>query len=171
MRATPREFRAAATSRSRSDGECAQGLIDVRETHDEAHGPSGLDCDAGAAGRGLRARSCPSRPQCRGLIEEGLASWDGAQLAGHLTANGERFDPAAMTAAHRTLAFNTCVRVKVVLTGRVTEVRINDRGPFVAGRIIDLSEAAARALGTQSQAQAPAAVQPLGPPAQPCVNL
>ncbi len=88
------------------------------------------------------------------LGEQGLASWYGAELAGHLTANGEKFDPAALTAAHRTLPFGTCVRVELVSSGRFVEVRINDRGPFVSGRIIDLSEGAARALGTLSQAPA-----------------
>lgn len=89
-----------------------------------------------------------------GPDEEGLASWYGAELAGHPTANGELFDPGAMTAAHRTLPFNTCVRVELVSSGRAIEVRINDRGPFVSGRVIDLSEAAARALGTLAQGAA-----------------
>jgi rare lipoprotein A len=79
-------------------------------------------------------------------IAEGLASYYGGALRGHRTANGERFDPAAFTAAHRTLAFGTCVRVENAENGRSVRVRINDRGPFVQGRIVDLSEAAARAL-------------------------
>ncbi len=94
------------------------------------------------------------------LAEQGLASWYGAELAGHVTANGEKFDPAAMTAAHKTLPFGTCVRVELVSSGRFVEVRINDRGPFVSGRIIDLSEGAARALGTLSQAPAPVRLRP-----------
>lgn len=94
------------------------------------------------------------------LAEQGLASWYGAELAGHVTANGEKFDPEAMTAAHKTLPFGTCVRVELVSSGRFVEVRINDRGPFVSGRIIDLSEGAARALGTLSQAPAPVRLRP-----------
>ncbi len=91
------------------------------------------------------------RPEQVDSREEGLASWYGAELAGHVTANGEKFDPTAMTAAHRSLAFGTCVRVELVAESRFIEVRINDRGPYVNGRIIDLSEAAARALGTWSK--------------------
>ena len=80
-------------------------------------------------------------------LGEGLASFYGAGLQGNLTANGERFDKEQLTAAHRTLRFGTCVSVFSVSTGRSVDVRINDRGPFVGGRIIDVSEAAARELG------------------------
>jgi rare lipoprotein A len=75
---------------------------------------------------------------------EGLASFYGS---GQQTANGERFNPRALTAAHRTLPFGTKVRVTNVRSGRAVTVRINDRGPFVPGRVIDLSEAAAEELG------------------------
>jgi rare lipoprotein A len=78
---------------------------------------------------------------------EGLASFYGAGLHGRPTANGERFDKEALTAAHKTLPFNTCVEVTSLSNGRSVRVRINDRGPYVGGRIIDLSEAAARELG------------------------
>jgi rare lipoprotein A len=75
---------------------------------------------------------------------EGLASFYGNDLH---TASGERFNPRAMTAAHRTLPFGTKVRVTNVRSGRAVTVRINDRGPFVPGRVIDLSQAAAEELG------------------------
>ncbi|TMA21652.1 MAG: septal ring lytic transglycosylase RlpA family protein [Deltaproteobacteria bacterium] len=75
-----------------------------------------------------------------------MASYYGGALRGNRTASGERFDPDAFTAAHRTLAFGTCLRVENLDNGRSVEVRINDRGPFVQGRIVDVSEAAARAL-------------------------
>ena len=78
---------------------------------------------------------------------EGLASYYGAGLHGRPTANGERFDKEALTAAHKTLPFGTCVEVTSLTNGRSVRVRINDRGPYVGGRIIDLSEAAARRLG------------------------
>lgn len=65
--------------------------------------------------------------------------------------SGGRFNPRAMTAAHRTLPFGTRVRVTHTRTGRSVNVRINDRGPFIAGRIIDLSEAAARVIGLSGQ--------------------
>lgn len=77
----------------------------------------------------------------------GLATWYGDAFAGKRTANGERFDPRAMTAAHRTLPFHTWVEVRRVDTGRSVRVRINDRGPFGdARRVIDLSRGAAAAL-------------------------
>jgi len=79
----------------------------------------------------------------------GLASWYGAEQGGHRTANGERYDPTALTAAHNTLAFGTLLRVTSLATGRSVTVRINDRGPG-HGRLIDLSEAAARRLGTHA---------------------
>lgn len=76
--------------------------------------------------------------------QSGTASWYGS---GHRTANGEHFNPNGLTAAHRTLPFGTRVRVENRQTGRSVVVRINDRGPFVHGRIIDLSRGSARALG------------------------
>jgi rare lipoprotein A len=79
-------------------------------------------------------------------FSEGLASYYGDAFRGRPTASGEPFDPDALTAAHRTLPFGTCLRVESVASGRSVEVRINDRGPFVKDRIVDLSEAAARSL-------------------------
>lgn len=76
----------------------------------------------------------------------GMASYYGSQFAGNLTANGERFDPKKMTAAHRTLPFGTRVLVTNLKNGRHVTVRINDRGPFVDSRIIDLSRGAAKRL-------------------------
>jgi rare lipoprotein A len=79
--------------------------------------------------------------------EVGIASWYGPGFHGRRTASGERFNTQAMTAAHKTLPFGTRVRVTSAATGKEVVVRINDRGPFIAGRIIDLSRAAALALG------------------------
>lgn len=76
----------------------------------------------------------------------GNASWYGQALAGRKTANGERFDPNAFTAAHNTLKMGTWVEVRRVDTGRTVRVRINDRGPHAAGRIIDVSRRAAEDL-------------------------
>lgn len=78
--------------------------------------------------------------------EEGMASWYGPGFAGNLTANGERFRPCKRTAAHKTLPFDSRVRVTNLDNGRTVVVRINDRGPYVDGRIIDLSKGAARVL-------------------------
>src|SRR5580693_2565197 len=79
-------------------------------------------------------------------VEEGVASWYGVPFNGRRTSNGEIYDMHTFTAAHRTLPFNTVVRVTNLTNGKQTEVRINDRGPFVANRIIDLSLAAAQAI-------------------------
>jgi len=76
-----------------------------------------------------------------------IATYYGREFAGHRTASGERFNPAGMTAAHRTLRFGTRVRVTNSHNGRSVVVRINDRGPFVNGYAIDLSSGAARAIG------------------------
>jgi rare lipoprotein A len=81
------------------------------------------------------------------IFERGGASWYGIQFHQRKTANGERFDMTAMTAAHKTLPFNTRICVRSLVNGREVLVRINDRGPYSAGRIIDLSRAAADALG------------------------
>jgi rare lipoprotein A (peptidoglycan hydrolase) len=81
------------------------------------------------------------------FAETGIASWYGNQHQGRRTANGERFDMHALTAAHRSLPFGTILRVTNLRTGKAVVVRINDRGPYIRGRILDLSEAAGRALG------------------------
>ncbi len=83
-----------------------------------------------------------------GATEEGVATYYSSSLAGHRTASGDRYDPAQLTAAHRTWPFGTRVRVIRLGTGplRSVVVRVNDRGPFGGGRIIDLSLAAARQL-------------------------
>src|SRR3954466_15987288 len=80
-------------------------------------------------------------------IQSGGASWYGPGFHGKRTANGERFNTHALTAAHRSLPFGSRVQVTNERTGRSVVVRINDRGPFVGGRVIDLSKAAARAVG------------------------
>ena len=85
-----------------------------------------------------------------GAAQAQVATYYGEEFAGHRTASGERFNPGAMTAAHRTLPFGTRVRVTNSHTGRSVIVRINDRGPFVKGRSIDLSSGAARAIGMGS---------------------
>jgi len=79
--------------------------------------------------------------------ETGIASWYGPGFDGNYTANGEIYDMNEVSAAHKTLPFDTVVRVVELETGRSVVVRINDRGPFVEGRIIDLSKGAARELG------------------------
>jgi rare lipoprotein A len=79
--------------------------------------------------------------------QEGLASWYGGKFQGRQTASGEIFDTNEFTAAHKTLAFGTIVKVTSLENDKSTVVRINDRGPFIPGRIIDLSRAAAATIG------------------------
>ncbi|MDZ7683040.1 MAG: septal ring lytic transglycosylase RlpA family protein [Fodinibius sp.] len=79
-------------------------------------------------------------------IEEGMASWYGPNFHGKLTANGEKYDMYGLTAAHRTLPFNTVVKVKNLDNGESVQVRINDRGPYAKNRIIDLSKKAANKI-------------------------
>jgi rare lipoprotein A len=93
-----------------------------------------------------RHATAPAASGGTGYVEEGLASWYGEPYHGRPTASGPRYDMNEMTAAHRTLAFGTLVRVTNLENGRQAEVLINDRGPFVAGRIIDLSRAGAEAI-------------------------
>ncbi|MEA5579803.1 septal ring lytic transglycosylase RlpA family protein [Nodularia harveyana UHCC-0300] len=97
----------------------------------------------------------------RGILQ-GIASFYGRGFAGRPTATGERFNPEAMTAAHRTLPFGTRVRVTNTRNGRSVVVRINDRGPFIRGRIIDVSTGAARSLGMIRSGVAPVKVEVIG---------
>jgi rare lipoprotein A len=95
----------------------------------------------------------------------GLATWYGKKFAGKPTSNGERFDPRAMTAAHRKLPFGTWVEVRRVETGRSVRVRINDRGPWGDDRrIIDLSQAAAELLGIVAEGVARVELYVVGGP-------
>jgi rare lipoprotein A len=92
----------------------------------------------------------------------GMASYYGYDGSGSRTATGERFNPEGMTAAHRSLPFGTRVRVTNTRNGRSVVVRINDRGPFIRGRVIDLSVAAARILGMMGSGVAPVRIEVIG---------
>ena len=118
-----------------------------------------LGGDAGAreaaSGDGAQGLVEPQRPAL-GLrggrdLGRGMASWYGPGFHGRLTANGEKFDMHELTAAHKTLPFGTRVLVHNPRTGKEVVVRINDRGPFIKGRVIDLSKAAAKALGMKGR--------------------
>lgn len=107
-------------------------------------------CGTGSLPSDRRASGRPVLPPGVGLDsfdEVGQASWYGRPHHGQRTASGEVFDMNGLTAAHRTLPFGTRVRVTSFDNGRSVEVRINDRGPFARGRVIDLSYAAAQQLG------------------------
>lgn len=99
-----------------------------------------------------------------GRIFKGRASFYGRRFQGHKTASGERYDRHALTAAHRKLPFGTVVRVTNRRNGRSVKVRINDRGPFGGGRILDLSEAAARRLKMLRAGVVPVTVEVLSVP-------
>ncbi|HEY8571434.1 septal ring lytic transglycosylase RlpA family protein [Phenylobacterium sp.] len=94
--------------------------------------------------------------------EVGLASWYGRQHQGKPTANGERFDMNAVSGAHKTLPLPSIVEVTNLENGKRLKVRVNDRGPFVDGRIIDLSQEAARKLGFEKQGVAKVRVRYVG---------
>lgn len=94
---------------------------------------------------GCRTTTPP--PSTTPAVLQGVASWYGEEFAGRTTANGEIFDPAQLTAAHRTLPFGTVLDVTNPKTQQTVRVRVNDRGPFIGGRIIDLSYAAAQKIG------------------------
>jgi rare lipoprotein A len=122
-------------------------------------------------GLGLRPVCAESQPFSTQI---GMASWYGKEEQGKLTADGERFDRHQMTAAHRKLPFNTIVRVTNRENGREVEVRVNDRGPYVKNRVLDLSEAAAKALDMKTEGVTPVKIEVLrksAPPAAPGSTL
>ena len=100
----------------------------------------------------------------RGFQQEGLASWYGDKFHGRKTSSGEIYDMYAISAAHKTLPLGTYVRVTNLANGRSLDMRVNDRGPFVRGRIIDLSYAAALQLGVVGPGTAPVKIVALGTP-------
>jgi rare lipoprotein A len=104
----------------------------------------------------------PPAPAPVGYSEEGNASWYGAPFNGRRASNGEIYDMNKLTAAHRTLPFETVVRVTNLNNGKTTTVRITDRGPFVDNRIIDLSQAAAREIESIAPGVVPVRLEVLG---------
>jgi rare lipoprotein A len=103
------------------------------------------------------------RPSGVAGVYQGKASWYGKEQHGHATASGERFNMYEMTAAHRTLRMGTRVRVINLRNGRNVTVRINDRGPYSRGRVIDVSYAAARELGMLDSGVIPVRLEVLTP--------
>ena len=101
-------------------------------------------------------------PSAEGFVEEGIASWYGKDFHGRKTSNGEIYDMHGLTAAHKTLPMNVYLKVTNLDNGRTAVVRVNDRGPFVKSRIIDLSYAAASQLGVVGPGTAPVRVEALG---------
>jgi len=115
--------------------------------------PSAERTPAAEVGRPAQSpQSAPSAPEA--TAQTGIASWYDLRV-GHRTASGERFDPRAMTAAHRTLPFGTLVRVTNLANGRTITVEITDRGPQDRSRVIDVSRGAAEALGFTAKGVTP----------------
>ncbi len=125
-----------------------------------------------AAHGALLAAACATAPvqtprDWTSFRQEGEASWYGPNFHGKTTANGERYNMLRLTAAHQKLPFNTLVRVTNLSNGKIATVRINDRGPFLKGRILDLSYAAARALGASGAGVIPVRIEVVGKAAPP----
>ena len=102
------------------------------------------------------------RAHAHGFRQKGIASWYGKKFHGRKTANGEVYDMYGVSAAHKTLPFNTVVRTRNLDNGKVLDIRVNDRGPFVRGRIIDLSYGAAKKLGVAGPGTAKVEIVALG---------
>ncbi|NET73511.1 MAG: septal ring lytic transglycosylase RlpA family protein, partial [Sphaerospermopsis sp. SIO1G2] len=154
-----------------------QELVEINDTTKLADSTNNLAQDALQATNRLRRlignaapinkiANLPKRPQqiaSRNRLKfQGVASWYGYYWAGNKTANGEIYNPEGMTAAHRTLPMGTKVRVTNTRNGKSVILRINDRGPYIAGRIIDVSLGAARILGMVKSGLAPVRVEVLG---------
>ena len=115
----------------------------------------------GAAG--CAAVRAPAPPPITNGVQVGVASWYGPGFHGNRTANGEIYDQYELTAAHPSLPLGTCVMVTNLENGRAVQVRVNDRGPFVDGRAIDLSYAAARTIGMVGPGTVRVRIEVLGP--------
>ena len=130
-------------------------------------------CCVGALLAGCAAPQAAPRAHARtsstGKAAVGQASYYADMFNGRPTASGERFDNGRLTAAHRTLAFGTKVRVTNLANGRSVVVRVNDRGPFVKGRIIDLSQAAAKRIDMIRAGVVRVKVETISPPARRAV--
>ena len=120
---------------------------------------------APAPGLTPRPSTQPAPPV--GTAERGLASWYGHPYHGRPAADGEIYDMEKLVAAHRTLPFQTVVRVRNLINGKTVDVRIIDRGPFVEGRVIDLSHAAAKAIDLIGPGVAQVEITIVGTPAVP----
>jgi rare lipoprotein A len=129
------------------------GCVPIRQAIGPGGGPvsdvasASTETVTGKTGAGgLPASQRPNSDDWKGEME-GIASWYGEDFNGHLTASGEVYDMYEYTAAHKTLPMGTVVKVVNLENGMSTQVRVNDRGPFIEGRVIDLSRTAGRAIG------------------------
>lgn len=134
---------------------CAETALVVDQTKRITSGPPGKSTGVYKIGKPYRINGVWYYPgEDYGYSETGIASWYGPAFHGRPTANGEIFDMNALTAAHRTLPMPSMVRVTNLENGRAVVLRVNDRGPFAHGRIIDVSRRAAQLLGFERQGTA-----------------
>jgi rare lipoprotein A len=149
---------------------------ETTETSNNAEQPGGIERGSGAATKTPMTnapstsakRDIPaSNPAMRAYTEQGNASWYGIPFDGRRASNGEIYNMHKLTAAHRTLPFDTVVRVTNLSNGKSTVVRITDRGPFVDNRIIDLSMAAAREIDSIGPGVVPVRLEILSPGIDP----
>ena len=140
-------------------------VVDRRQPPPLAPAPAPPEnSEPAAAPSAKRPARTPVAPAPAGRVEEGNASWYGVPFDGRRASNGEIYDMNRMTAAHRTLPFDTMLRVTNLSNGRSATVRITDRGPFVENRIIDLSLAAARELDMVGAGVVPVRLEVLSGP-------
>src|SRR6185503_13653217 len=125
----------------------------------------GAGLAAAVVASGCALFRAPAPPPIEDGVQVGVASWYGPGFHGRRTASGEIYDQDGLTAAHQSLPFGTRVRVTNLDNGRAVDVRITDRGPFVGGRVIDLSRAAARVIGLIGPGVGPVRVEVLEPTA------
>lgn len=127
--------------------------------------PAGVTAKKGAAGTKpytIRGKTYYPLLSSHGFSEQGIASWYGKDFHGKKTANGERYDMYGTTAAHKLLPFGTMVKVTNKENGKSIVVRINDRGPFVANRVIDLTRTGAESIGMIARGTAPVILETQG---------
>lgn len=129
---------------------CGFGAAQAQQDFDDRE-PGGVAAIDAVAGASTPAFAAATVNDSRTWLQTGVASWYGDRFHGRKTASGEAFDMNALTAAHPKLAFGSWVRVRNLFNGRSVDVRINDRGPHIKQRVIDLSRAAAEALGLAGQ--------------------
>lgn len=125
----------------------SKSLSTTSKTSSSSSSKSSSSKSSSSSSSSKSSSSSTSKTKTTGKVEKGQASYYADKFHGRATASGEKYDKTKMTGAHRTLAFGTVVRVTNTANGKSVDVRINDRGPFKAGRIVDVSRAAAEKLG------------------------
>jgi rare lipoprotein A len=158
---------AVLASCSSFGGQKDSGGLDSASSNVDGQAQTGVSDDVVKIGQAYTVGGVTYTPQDTAQYDEvGYASYYGSEMAGKPTANGEKFNPAGATGAHKTLPMPSYVEVTALDTGRTILVRINDRGPFASDRLIDLSEGAAAQLGIAQQGVAGVRVRRVNPPEQ-----